>query len=105
MVAKNATTLVAKNGCQERNHSRATTLVAKNGCQERNHSRATTFKQGVKAMFTNHKGDAILEYVVLGALVIAVVGVVAYTIATKGAGEGNNLATWSDSINVPAAHP
>jgi len=96
MVAKNATTLVAKN---------ATTLVAKNGCQERNHSRATTFKQGVKAMFTNHKGDAILEYVVLGALVIAVVGVVAYTIATKGAGEGNNLATWIDSINVPAAHP
>jgi len=87
MVAKNATTLVAKN---------ATTLVAKS---------ATTFKQGVKAMFTNHKGDAILEYVVLGALVIAVVGVVAYTIATKGAGEGNNLATWIDSINVPAAHP
>jgi len=56
-------------------------------------------------MFTNHKGDAILEYVVLGALVISVVGVVAYTIATKGAGEGNNLATWIDSINVPPAHP
>jgi len=28
MVAKNATTLVAKNGCQERNHSRATTFQA-----------------------------------------------------------------------------
>jgi len=95
MVAKNATTLVAKN---------ATTLVAKNATTLVAKS-ATTFKQGVKAMFTNHKGDAILEYVVLGALVIAVVGVVAYTIATKGAGEGNNLATWIDSINVPAAHP
>lgn len=56
-------------------------------------------------MFTSHKGDAILEYVVLGALVLAVVGVVAYTIATKGAAEGTNTGNWIDSINVPAAHP
>jgi uncharacterized protein (UPF0333 family) len=56
-------------------------------------------------MFATHRGDAILEWVVLGALVIAVVGVVAYTIAKNGRTQGTALATWITSIAVPAAHP
>ena len=54
-------------------------------------------------MLRNHIGDAILEWVVLGALVIAVVGVVAYSIATAGATEGGNLKSWIDGINVPSS--
>ena len=58
-------------------------------------------------MFTkmNHKGDAILEWVVLGSLVIAVVGIIAYTIAKNGGVQGTALSTWITSIAVPAAHP
>ncbi len=56
-------------------------------------------------MFRTHRGDAILEWVVLGALVIAVVGVVAYTIASKGGAQGTSLGNWITSIAVPAAHP
>jgi len=56
-------------------------------------------------MFRTHKGDAILEWVVLGALVIAVVGVVAYTIASKGSAQGTSLGNWINSIAVPTAHP
>jgi hypothetical protein len=56
-------------------------------------------------MFKNHIGDAILEWVVLGALVIAVVGIVAYNIASKGSAQGTNLGNWINSIAVPTAHP
>ncbi len=56
-------------------------------------------------MFSKHKGDAILEWVVLGALVIAVVGGVAYTIAKNGGTQGTALSTWITSIAVPTAHP
>ena len=56
-------------------------------------------------MFTNHIGDAILEWVVLGALVIAVVGIVAYNVATKGGAQGTALGNWINSIAVPSAHP
>ena len=34
-------------------------------------------------MFKNHHGDAILEWIVLGAVVIAVIGVALYAIATS----------------------
>ncbi len=54
-------------------------------------------------MFSNHQGTSILEWVVTGVLVVAVVGVVAYSIATKGAAEGTSLGNWIDGINVPAA--
>ena len=33
-------------------------------------------------MFTNHRGDAILEWIILGAVVIAVIGASLYAIAT-----------------------
>jgi len=56
-------------------------------------------------MFSKHKGDAILEWVVLGALVIAVVGGVAYTIAKNGSTQGTALSSWITSIAVPTAHP
>ena len=56
-------------------------------------------------MFTKHIGDAILEWVVLGALVIAVVGIVAYSVASKGGAQGTSLGNWITSIAVPAAHP
>ena len=56
-------------------------------------------------MFSTHTGDALLEWVVLGALVISVVGVVAYTIAKNGSTQGTNLGKWITSIAVPAAHP
>ncbi len=54
-------------------------------------------------MFHNHVGDVVLEWVVLVALVVAVVGVIAYAIATAGATEGNNLKSWIDGINVPTS--
>ena len=56
-------------------------------------------------MFTNHMGDAILEYVVLGALVLAVIGVVAYTIATKAGSQGTATGNWINSIAAPSTHP
>jgi hypothetical protein len=56
-------------------------------------------------MLSNHVGDAILEWVVLGALVIAVVGIVAYTVASKGGTQGTSLGNWITSISVPSAHP
>ena len=34
-------------------------------------------------MFTRHHGDAILEWIILGAVVIAVIGVALYAIATS----------------------
>ena len=34
-------------------------------------------------MFTQHHGNAILEWIVLGAIVIAVIGVALYAIATS----------------------
>jgi hypothetical protein len=54
-------------------------------------------------MFSKHQGTSILEWVVTGVLVVAVVGVVAYSIATKGAAEGTSLGNWIDGINVPAS--
>jgi len=56
-------------------------------------------------MFTQHIGDAILEWVVLGALVIAVVGIVAYSVASKGGAQGTALGKWITSIAVPSSHP
>jgi len=56
-------------------------------------------------MFSKHKGDAILEWVILGALVIAVVGVVAYNVAKNGSTQGTALGNWITSIAVPSAHP
>jgi len=56
-------------------------------------------------MFSKHMGDAILEWVVLGALVIAVVGIVAYSVASKGSAQGTSLGNWITSIAVPSAHP
>jgi len=59
--------------------------------------------KGVFSMLRDHVGDAILEWVVLGVLVIAVVGVVAYSIATAGATEGGNLESWIDGLDVPSS--
>jgi hypothetical protein len=56
-------------------------------------------------MFTNHKGTTTLEWVVIGALVILILGVISWTIATKANGEGASTGNWIDSINVPNAHP
>jgi len=44
-------------------------------------------------MFTSHHGDAILEWIVLGAVVIAVVGGVLYTVS-------HSIATKLQDINV-----
>ena len=66
-------------------------------------TRLSDYLKGVLPMIRNHIGDAILEWVVLGVLVIAVVGVVAYSIATAGATEGSNLESWIDGINVPSS--
>jgi len=56
-------------------------------------------------MFATHRGDAILEWVVLGALVIAVVGVVAYTIAKNSNIQGFTVTDLISKISVPSAHP
>ncbi len=56
-------------------------------------------------MFRHHRGDAILEWVVLGALVTAVVGVVAYTIAEKSETQGLAVANLISKIAMPSAHP
>jgi len=50
-----------------------------------------------------HRGDAILEWVVLGVLVIAVVGIVAYSIANNAGTEGTNLASWIGGLDVPTS--
>ncbi len=56
-------------------------------------------------MFSKHRGDSILEWVILASLVIAVVGGVVYTIISNGSTQGTNVGKWVTSINVPAAHP
>jgi hypothetical protein len=45
------------------------------------------------SMFTHHYGDAILEWVVLGAIVIAVIGGVLYTVS-------QSIASKLQGINV-----
>ena len=44
-------------------------------------------------MFRNHRGDAILEWVVLGAIVVAVIGAVVYSVM-------QSLATKLTEVNV-----
>ena len=54
-------------------------------------------------MLTDRKGLSLLEYVVGGAIVIALLGVSVYSIATKANAEGGNVAAYIDGINVPSA--
>ena len=56
-------------------------------------------------MLTKHRGDSILEWIILASVVIAVLGVVGYGIASKGSAQGNNVSAWITSLNVPVAHP
>ena len=42
-------------------------------------------------MFTNHNGDAILEWIILGAIVIAVIGGVLYAVSQSIANKLQNI--------------
>jgi hypothetical protein len=42
-------------------------------------------------MFTNHNGDAILEWIILGAIVIAVIGSVLYAVSQSIANKLQNI--------------
>jgi len=56
-------------------------------------------------MFHQHQGEAILEWVVLGAVVIAVVGAVVYTITNSSKTQGLAAADQISKIAAPTAHP
>ena len=50
-----------------------------------------------------HRGVSMLEYIVAGAVAVAVLGVAAWGIAQAGSAEGGDVETWIDGINVPSS--
>jgi len=54
-------------------------------------------------MFRKHKGVSALEYIVVGAVAIALLGLAIWGIATNANGQGNNVASWITGINAPSS--
>ncbi len=52
---------------------------------------------------SGRKGIDLAEWLVGAALVIAVVGVMIYTVATNASAQGEHVSTWINSISVPAS--
>ena len=50
-----------------------------------------------------HRGESMLEYIVMGAIALAVLGVAIWTVVQSASTEGGNVSTWIDNINVPAS--
>ena len=50
-----------------------------------------------------HRGESMLEYIVMGAIALAVLGVAIWTVVQSASAEGSNVSNWIDGINVPAS--
>jgi len=50
---------------------------------------------------TKHRGEAAVEYVVIAAIAIAVLGVAIWGIVQAASGEGSSVADWIGNISVP----
>ncbi len=50
-----------------------------------------------------HRGESMLEYIVMGAIALAVLGVAIWSIVQSASAEGSNVANWISGINVPAS--
>ena len=51
----------------------------------------------------SHRGTSALEYVVVAAIALAVLGVAIWAFAQAASGEGGNVTTWISGISVPAS--
>ena len=51
----------------------------------------------------NHRGTSALEYVVVAAIALAVLGVAIWSFVQAASGEGGNVTTWITGIAVPAS--
>ncbi len=54
-------------------------------------------------MLRNHKGLTAVEYIVVGAVSIALLGIAVWSMATNANGQGNNVASWISGINAPTS--
>ena len=54
-------------------------------------------------MLFNHRGDSILEWVVLAVLVVIVLGIAAYTLANTSSTRGGDVSNWV--ANMSATKP
>lgn len=50
-----------------------------------------------------HRGKSMLEYIVMGAIALAVLGVAIWTVVQSASTEGGNVSSWINGINVPAS--
>ena len=50
-----------------------------------------------------HRGESMLEYIVMGAIAIAVLGMAIWAVVQSASGQGSNVETWIDGIGVPAS--
>ena len=51
----------------------------------------------------NHRGTSALEYVVVAAIALAVLGVAIWSFVQAASGEGGNVTTWIGGIAVTAS--
>jgi len=52
-------------------------------------------------MFTKSIGDSAVEWIVVAAVVLAVVGTIVWTITQSAKTQGGNVSSWITGINVP----
>ena len=50
-----------------------------------------------------HRGESMLEYIVMGAIALAVLGVAIWSVVQSASAEGSNVASWISGIGVPAS--
>jgi hypothetical protein len=52
-------------------------------------------------MFLKHKGESMLEWIVLAVLVVAVLGLAVYSLGTSAQGEATRLSSWLTGLSLP----
>lgn len=52
-------------------------------------------------MLNNHKGESMLEWIVLAVLVVAVLGLAVYSLGTAAQGESTRLQSWLSGLSLP----
>lgn len=50
-----------------------------------------------------HRGESMLEYIVMGAIALAVLGVAIWGVVQAASAEGGNVSSWISGISVPAS--
>jgi len=50
-----------------------------------------------------HRGQSMLEYLIVGAIGIAVLGLAIWAVVQAASSQGGNVKTWIDGIGVPSS--